>query len=408
MIAIQNCKIFDGLSTNYVEGDVLVEDGIIREICAPGSTFKKPDRIDARGRVLMPGMIDAHVHLYCPDLDIEEGDRLPISAVAHHAARMLEGCLARGFTTLRDTGGAERGVQLALAKGWLAGPRVVTCGKALSQTGGHGDLRRPNHRELCGCGGGYDGHLTCTVDGADALRQKVRSQLHGGASFIKIMGSGGVSTVGDKLENAQYSDEEIRAVVDEVERHGTYVTAHCHPDAAIRRCVELGVHGIEHAILIEEDTARLAAERGTALVPTLAVVRALADHGQALGYPPEALAKLAEIEPVALRSVEIMAASGARVGFGTDLIGPLHDQQHLEFQLRGSVQSPADVLISATSTNAGIVGMGDRIGRIAPGYEADLLLVDGDPLNDLSVFNQSGSHIELVMQSGRITRRTAD
>jgi imidazolonepropionase-like amidohydrolase len=399
-VVLRNAEIFDGASPDLIRGDVLVEGDRIVEV-AGALRSSDAQQVDVAGKTLMPGLIDAHVHVYFPDVNAAAGDRLPMTMVAHWARRMLEGCLRRGFTTVRDTGGADYGLAMALERGWVKGPRLFYCGKALSQTGGHGDMRSPRHEELCNCGG-YSGHVSRVVDGVDDVRLAVREELRRGAHFIKLMGSGGVSSTGDQLVTAQYSDDEIRAAIDETRRHGTYVTTHIHPDGALRRAIELGVPCVEHGTMVTEATAALAAERGTAIVPTLAVFRALVAHGKDHGLPAESLAKLEVAEPYALGALEILHRAGVTVGFGTDLIGSLDRHEATEFQIRGEVLAPIDVLRSATSVNAEIIGQGEHLGRVAPGYLADLIVVDGDPLQDLGLFDEHGTKVELIMRGGEI------
>jgi imidazolonepropionase-like amidohydrolase len=400
-LLFENGQVFDGVSADLRPLNVLVADGLIVETSESAIKASGATRIDLAGRTLMPGLIDAHVHVYFPDVNWAAGDRLPITMVAHWAQRMLGGCLARGFTSVRDTGGADYGLAMVIDRGWVRSPRLFYCGKALSQTGGHGDARHPQAEDLCTCGG-YSGHCSRVADGVDEIRLAIREELRRGAHFIKIMGSGGVSSVGDSLLNAQYSDDEIRAAVDETQRHGTYVTAHVHPDGALRRAIELGIPCIEHGTMISESTALLAAERGTSVVPTLAVVRALAEHGKEHGLPPESLEKLAVVEPMAISGVETMHRAGVRVGFGTDLIGPLDRHQAIEFRLRREVLEPVDILRSATSVNAEILNQGDRLGRIDDGYLADLIVVDGNPLHDVSLFDETGSNVPLVLKGGEL------
>lgn len=402
----KNGEIFDGTTAALQRLDVIVDEGRIAEV-GEGLSSSTATSIDLGGKVLMPGLIDAHIHAYSYHVDLLAGDRYPMTFVAHDARRMLEDSLLRGFTSVRDTGGADYGLSMAIERGLIRGPRLFYCGKALSQTGGHGDMRRPHEDELCTCGGhGYSGHLSTVVDGVDEVRRAIRGELHRGASFIKIFASGGVSSTGDRLDSKQFSDEEIIAAVDEVERHQTYVTAHIHPDEALRRAIELGVHCIEHGTLITKETADLAVQRNTSIVPTLAVLNALAEYGQEKGFPKESLEKLAMTEPLALQGLEIMQQAGVRIGFGTDLIGDLDRHQATEFSIRAEVFEPVDILRSATSVNAEIIGQGETLGRIAPGFTADLIVVDGDPLSDLSLFDESGSHIAVIMKAGALVKQS--
>jgi imidazolonepropionase-like amidohydrolase len=264
-------------------------------------------------------------------------------------------------------------------------------------------MRDPHQASWCGCSG-YVGHSTQVVDGPEQVRLAIREELRQGAGFIKIMGSGGVASPADPLERCQFSDEEISAAVDETRRQGSYVTAHVHPDEAIRRCIELGVPCLEHVTLISDSTAALAAERDVSVVPTMAVINALARHGRELGFPSVSLDKLAMLEPLALRSLERLHQAGVRTGFGTDLLGALERYQCTEFAIRGEVWAPADVLRSATSVNAEILGIGDRVGKVAPGYDADLIAVSGNPLVDLNLFTDDGRNVPLVIKKGGIAK----
>lgn len=407
-LVLSNGIVFDGVNPEPTEGDIVVEDGIIVDVARLAVFPQNARRIDLNGRFVMPGLIDAHVHVYYPEISGIKNDQLPLTAIAHHAGHVLRSMVERGFTSVRDAGGADYGLHLAISRGWLKGPRLFYCGTALSQSGGHGDRRRPDQRDPCSCGGGYAGHIACTVDGVENLRLAVRERLRKGAHFIKIMGSGGVGTPANPLHCAQYSADEITAVLDESERHGSYVTAHIYPDTALRRCIQLGLRCIEHGTLITDDTAKFAAETHTAIVPTLAAISALTRFGANLGYPATSMAKLAEIEPLALTSLDRMKRAGVTVGFGTDLVGPLHVHQCTEFELRREVFSPFEILRSATSVNARILRQGDQLGRIAPGYAADVIVVDGNPLNDLSCFTQDGQRIPIVVKNGEVLKYSID
>jgi imidazolonepropionase-like amidohydrolase len=236
------------------------------------------------------------------------------------------------------------------------------------------------------------------------MRKAIREELHRGASFVKLLASGSIASVSDRLGTPQFSDEEIVAAVDEASRQGSYVTAHIHPDGALRRAIKLGVPCIEHGTLISDRTARLAAEYGTSIVPTLSVIKALSQHGERLGFSAPSMAKLRVAEPEAVAGVERMKRAGVRIGFGTDLIGELDRYQCTEFTIRREVLSPLEILRSATSVNAEIIGQAERIGRVAPGLLADLIVVDGNPLEEVSLFDEAGTHVPLVMKDGKILK----
>jgi imidazolonepropionase-like amidohydrolase len=230
--------LFDGDSQDVRQGNVLVADGIISDISHDHSEGSDDlEVIDCKGRFLMPGLIDAHVHVYASGLNIARVIQAPLSYLAHFAAQFLRTSLERGFTTLRDVGGGDVGLASAIKDGLVErSPRFYYAGHAISQTGGHGDFR-PRDFNLddapyCGC---HVDSLAVLADGVDAVRRAVREELRRGASHIKLMCSGGVASPSDPLDRCQYSDEEIRAAVDEASRAGTYVSAHCHPKEAIRK-----------------------------------------------------------------------------------------------------------------------------------------------------------------------------
>ncbi|MGB8096342.1 MAG: amidohydrolase family protein, partial [Terracidiphilus sp.] len=320
----RNARVFDGDSAKLIENaDVIVSGGFVSDVAegripaAPGD-----EAIDCAGRVLMPGLIDAHVHVYAAGLNLSRLAQTPVSYLAHFAAIFLHGCLDRGFTTVRDVGGADVGIANAIRDGLLRDvPRLYYGGRVISQTGGHGDFRPGDHAldgaMCCGCGFHAD-PMAIIADGADAVRRAVREELRRGAAHIKVMGSGGVASPTDPLDRCQYSDEEIRAAVEEAERAGKYVASHCHPAAAVRRAAALGVRSIEHATLIDPETADYVAERGAFAVPTMATIFALKEEGAALGLPPASVEKLRMLGDSALTGLEIMKRAGVKMGLGTD------------------------------------------------------------------------------------------
>jgi imidazolonepropionase-like amidohydrolase len=309
-IVFRSVRVFDGESEKLREGvNVVVDGGIIREISERPAT-SDAEVVDCGGRVLMPGLIDAHVHVYAAGLNIVRVVQSPVSYLAHFAAQFLRTSLDRGFTTLRDVGGADIGLALAIRDGLLDRvPRLFYGGRVISQTGGHGDFRPGDHSletgHYCGCSYHSD-QLAVIADGADAVRKAVREELRRGAAHIKIMASGGLASPTDPLDRCQYSDDEIRAAVDEACRAGSYVAAHCHPAEAVRRAAALGVKSIEHATLIDLATAEYVAERGSFAVPTMAVIVALVEEGDQLGFPPVSMEKLRRVADSALSSLEIM------------------------------------------------------------------------------------------------------
>src|SRR3984885_5474632 len=408
-IVFRSARIFDGesevLRTNE---NVFVEGGVISEI-----SDRPPDGgdevVDCGARVLIPGLIDAHVHVYAAGLNIVRVVQTPTSYLAHFAARFLSASLDRGFTTLRDVGGADVGLAMAIKDGLLGTvPRLFYGGRIISQTGGHGDFRPGDHSletgHYCGCSY-HANELAVIADGADAVRKAVREELRRGASHIKIMASGGVASPTDPIDRCQYSDEEIRAAVEEADRAGSYVAAHCHPKEAVRRAAELGVRSIEHATMIDEATAGFVAEKGAFTVPTMAIMVGLLEEGKSLGLPAASLEKLKRFGDGAFLTLEIMKRAGVRMGLGTDLLGSLHVRQSTEFTLRARVLPAIDVLRSACAVNAELLGEAGKLGCIREGAMADILVVDGNPLEDISVLGSGGDRLSVIMKDGKFHKR---
>ncbi|WAT17607.1 amidohydrolase family protein [Aurantiacibacter sp. MUD11] len=401
-------SVFNGHDEQLAHNrDVIIEDGTIAAIAEHGVSVDGAEVIEGGGRVLMPGLIDNHVHIYATTPNVQAFRTMPPTYAAHYAARFMDHALKCGFTTIRDVGGGDIGAANALRDKMLVGPRLYFGGRALSQTGGHGDLRHAEEDGLlhcCGCGGA-DNLITVVVDGVDAVRAATREELRRGASHIKIMGSGGVASPTDPLDRCQFADEEILAIVDEATRWGSYVAAHCHPTEAIRRCAQLGVRTIEHGSLIDQPTAAFVAEKGAFVVPTLATAFALKEDGPKLGLPPVSYEKLLRVVDRMVESLEIMHAEGVQMGFGTDLLGAAHVRQCTEFTLRAKVLRPIDILRAACSVNAEILNENGRLGRVVEGAHADLLLVDGNPLEDISLLAADGEKLAAIMLGGKFVKR---
>lgn len=410
-VLIKDAAVFDGSDELRPAMDVLVADGRIARVREhPIVAPPECEVVDVAGRTLMPGLIDAHVHPWLADLDLAKATQRRDPYLAAFAFTTLGRMLDRGFTTVRDAGGMDVGYTLALEAGLVRGPRLIHTGRIISQTGGHFDVRAADAYEpTCGCGRAVGGasRFAAIVDGTDEMVRAVREELRKGAAQVKLMASGGVASPTDPLDRMQFSDDEISSAVEEAERRGAYVMAHCHPASSIERCARLGVRSIEHGSFMDDAAAEAVAEAGAYVVPTMATVWALLEDGERQGLPAASQRKAESLAAGVLQGLQTMRRHGLSVGFGTDLLGPQQDRQGTEFALRSQVFTAGEILRSATTVNAEILRMNDRIGRIAEGFVADLIVVDGDPLRDVSVLGDpDGGSVALVMQAGSIVKRT--
>ncbi|MFE1805894.1 amidohydrolase family protein [Streptomyces sp. NPDC059533] len=354
----------------------------------------------AAGATVLPGLIDAHVHLLVTSLDLPSIASWTPGYLTVRALAEAERMLRRGFTTVRDVGGADHGMARALAEGLALGPRLIHGGKALSQTGGHGDLRplgddsapccenRPNFARI--------------ADGVDAVRAAARDEFRKGAAHLKVLLSGGVASPHDEIAAVQYSEEEVRTAVEEADNHNRYVTVHAYHPRAIDRALRAGVRCVEHGNLIDDATVDLLLERDAFLVPTLIAYERTAELGRQAGLPESSHRKLTEVRDHGLAALEKAHRAGVNLVYGSDLLGPLHSAQLEEFTLRAQVQPAADVIRSATSTAARLLRMEGEIGTLAPGAHADLLVIDGDPLADLTALTHPQRHLRHVVKAGTV------
>jgi imidazolonepropionase-like amidohydrolase len=404
----ENAIVFDGVTPQVTNGmSVLVEGDEIKRLSARPIEVEGVERIDCTGKTLMPGMIDNHVHIYAQGLPFTPPEP-PVTYRAQYAQKFLRHILSCGFTSVRDVAGGDHGMAMALRDGFFDGPRFFYGGLALSQTGGHGDFRDPSQStDFCGCCASQRNVFAVHADGVDECVKATREELRKGAHHIKIMASGGVLSQSDPLERCQYSEREIRAIVEECHRHGSYVCAHCIPVAAIRRCVEYGVRSIEHGTMIDDETAAFVAEKGAYVIPTLAVVSALKENGLKMGLTEASYQKLLVVHGRALEGLDIMKRAGVKMGFGTDLIGAEHTLHGLEFSVRKQVLPAFDILHSATAVNAEILGMQGKLGVVKAGAFADLLVIEGNPLENIDLLAANGDYITHIMVSGRLVKRPA-
>ena len=405
-ILFSNASLLDAERAELREGHhVLVENGLIKEVSDRPLKSVAAREIDLRGKTLMPGLIDLHVHVVAVQLNLSQQVNMPNVLVTLRSVPIMRAMLRRGFTTVRDAGGAGYPHKQAVESGLAVGPRLFVAGRALSQTGGHGDMRARSDymggSEPCGCCVRV-GALSRVADGVDEVRRAAREELQMGADHLKIMASGGVASPTDPVGAFGYAEDEVRAIVEEARARHTYVMAHAYTAEAIARVVRWGVRTIEHGNLVDAPTAKLMAEMGAYVIPTLVTYEALANEGAQYGLGEESVAKIEDVREAGLRSLDIYRDAGVKMGFGSDLLGPSQRLQSDEFRIRAEVLGNAATLSSATTTAAEVLGLPDKLGRVAPGAFADMLVVDGDPLRDITCLLGQGERIPLVMKGGEI------
>jgi len=398
---LANATIVDAPHPEPRSGNVLIEGGLIRDLNAttPASTCRI---IDVRGRTVMPGLIDCHAHVVASMMDLALNAQLPAAIAVLRSVPILQGMLERGFTSVRDLGGAPPSLADAIAQGLTPGPRLICCGKALSKTGGHSDARPRHDAGDPNRWSSNFGALGGIADGVDEVRLACRELLREGASFIKVMANGGVASPTDPVHWYGYTPEELRAAVEEARDAHTYVAAHVYTAAGITRAVECGIHSLEHCNLIDASAAQRAARSNCVAVPTLVTYEALAEDGPSLGLPAASVAKIEAVRASGLASLAILREAGVTMAFGTDLLGPTHVRQCEEFAIRARVLSAREILASATTVAAKLIGMEGRLGVVAEGAIADLLVVERSPLEDITVLAEPQENLRLVMKEGVI------
>jgi imidazolonepropionase-like amidohydrolase len=397
-LLFKNCQLLDLKKSELQDGyHILIENEIIREVSdRPIKSFQGTS-FDLKGKVLMPGLIDAHVHVSLVTIDIGKVDYLSRSYIAIKAAQILEDMLMRGFTTVRDAGGADYGLVDAISEGCVKGPRLFISGRAITQTTGHGDFRP---RTVGGCYCRHRENFSVIADGVPEVRKAVREELRQGAHQIKVMASGGVASPRDPIWTIQYSIEELRGIVEEAKAWNTYVMAHAYTPQAIQRAVECGVRSIEHGNLIDAKTAQFIKNNHAYVVPTLVTYEMLSRFGKQLGFPTENMHKLLDVKKAGLEALSLCKQAGVKIGHGSDLVGDLHSYQSEEFMLKSEVLSPAECLYAATITNAEMMNLDGKLGVIAPNAFADLLVVNGNPLKDLKLLQEQGKHLVAILKNG--------
>lgn len=407
LLHFKNVAVIDA-AAGVVHHDMIVEasEGIITSVSRT-NTIRPSDQaqvIDLKGKYLSPGLIDCHVHVCATPggLTLRELFEAHPNTIAYRTTFVIRQMLLRGFTTARDTGGADAALRAAIEEGLLPGPRLFIAGKALSQTGGHGDNRAPfQDSEIKCCGAGHLS-LSRVCDGVPECLAAARDELRKGADFLKIMCGGGVASPSDPLEMLQFTAEEIQAITTTAANLNTYVTAHTYTSKAIRHAVENGVRGIEHGNFVDRETARYCASKGVIFTPTLITYHAMSTPPFDSFLDEAGRAKNKQVLASGVDALRTCSEAGVTLCYGSDLLSGMHSLQSGEFSLRSKVLSAADILQSATVNAARLLRMEGKLGVIQKGAIADLLILDENPLEDITVLDRVSNTLHAIIKDGRV------
>ena len=414
-ILFTNVNVFDGVSDKLIKNaNVVVTGNIITAVSTEELMVAGGQVIDGGGRTLMPGLIDAHVHLQIV-MSIDKLMRVPLDYIAVRTLEEAEATLMRGFTTVRDASGSVFGVKQALDEGRYPGPRIYACGAALGMSGGHYDFREnsnipralggPNWTAIEYTGGAIN------VDGVDEVLAASRLQFRHGASFLKMAVSGSIEGVYDPLEISEFSFDEIKAAADEAKRWNTYLAVHTYNDAATVQALEAGAKTIEHACLLSDETVKLLVEKGAILSTQTGVFLQ-----EAPSYWDDAMkAKQLKTQNGLDNLMKLAKKYNAKIALGTDLVGSPEAMEAQAYELTNRLKwfTPIEILKQATVNNAELLSLSGpmnpypgKLGVIEEDAYADILLVNGNPLEDLTLFNKPVENIALIMKDGKIYKNT--
>lgn len=400
-ILFKNANVVEVRQGVIKEGcHVLIEDGRIKKVDNTNAPPSADKIIDVKGGFIMPGMVDSHVHVTAITPNFALLEILSPFYVGAKSNDLLHDMLMRGFTTVRDAGGADHGLAKAVEENIISGPRILYAGQALSQTGGHADMRGPGQHtfEGCFCCAG----LGRVCDGVSEVRRAARDEIRKGAHQIKIMASGGVSSPTDRIDSTQFSLDEIDAIVEEATAANIYTMAHAYTARAINRLIPRGVRTIEHGNLMDEESCRLFVSYNAYLTPTLSTYDALAKEGVEAGMAPDLQKKVYDVLEAGKVALEMAQRHNVKMLFGSDLLGRMQRHQLNEFNLRKDVVSAPDLVRSATCNAADAYGYTGDFGEIIPGGRADLIVLKDNPLEDITILTQPEKQILLIQKKGKL------
>lgn len=399
-IVFKNAFLIDGTGREPVEGAVLtVTGGRVEDISRnpPGGAASGCRVLDVRGRTLMPGLIDAHVHPGNVEWHLNQTAKLPPAVYVHRVTRTLERDLDLGFTSLRDGAGLDPGFREAISRGLIRGPRLLLSITPITRREAGVEPEARNslgiYPEVC--------------SGRREMGLAVQRTLKRGADQIKVFADGEVVSQ-SRMDRAAPGDEkftvdELRAAVQAASAAGSYVMAHVYSPAAIQNCLRAGVRSIEHGNLMDQQTAEMMTAHNAYWVPTLTIYDLLLKKERSV-LDDFSAAKLALVARKGREALETAFRAGVSVGSGSDIIGPLQHLKGRELVLKAEVMGPMGAIVSATRTNAELMGLSRQIGTLEPGKLADLIVIDGNPLDDISLFEKALERVVLVMRGGEITK----
>jgi imidazolonepropionase-like amidohydrolase len=415
-LLINNVQIFNGKEEKTISGNVLIVNNLIQKVSASPIPVDKSGNtkiIDGKGKFLMPGLIDAHWHAIMTANTLEDlMDGEPGYAFIR-AGQEAERTLLRGFTSVRDLGGPAFGLKKAIDDGTITGPRIWPSGSIISQTSGHGDFRNINERpvSLGGCMHHSEAIGGATIaDGKDAVLVAVRENLKKGASQIKLTAGGGASSEFDPLDVSQFTEEELRAAVEAAEDWGTYVTVHAYTPRAVQKSIAAGVKCIDHGHLLDDETLRLIGEKGIwlSMQPLDSTTRA--------GANAEQKQKKYDVATGTERIYASVKKYNLKLAWGTDLLfdPSANSKQTATIPMMDKWFTPFEVLKMITSDNGELLAFSGlrspyregKLGVIEEGAYADLLLVDGNPLKDLTVMEDYDKNFVLIVKDGKVFKNT--
>ncbi|GAB4266281.1 MAG: amidohydrolase family protein [Candidatus Promineifilaceae bacterium] len=408
-ILLHNGTIIDGTGSKPIaNGAVLIKDNRIQQV-GRKSDIRLPNEditmIDAKGGAILPGLIDTHVHLMFQEVNMLKALTTPFSYNFYQAIKNFENTVMAGITSVRDAGGADLGTKKAVEDGLILGPRMQISITVLSITGGHGDGWLPSGADF-GLFGGYPGRPEGLCDGVEEVRKKVREVLRAGADIIKVCSTGGVLSPTDHPEFTQFTPEELKVMVQEAAyRRGVKVMAHAQGAEGIKNAVRAGIHSIEHGIFLDDEAIELMLENGTYLVPTLLAPLAVVEIAEATGAMPEwGVRKARETIEIHSESISRAYKAGVKIAMGTDAGVMPHGTNLRELGLMcGIGMSPMESIVATTKVAAACLGWDDRLGTLAAGKLADVVVVKGDPLTNVRVLEDT-ENVAWVMKDGVVVK----